>query len=430
MLQRLISIFLLLALTMWPASASGQTFTWNNTGGGNWNDSFSWTPTGFPNATGAQAVFGNSITANASVTVPTGSPAVVMGSLTFNNVGGTNAYTIGSAIGTDFLGFDNGVDISGNALPTFISVTGGVNAGGNHAIMSHPWVRVGADLKITENDAPGHLLIVNFVEMNRFGTGNAGGNLTFSGVGDFRSSGIGGIVPQTQSIIKEGSGTLFIQTVSTLPPRLFAPGGIFINGGTLVASSNSQVVDLYNAVTPVNVVSGATLAGSGDFTRAAVTSAGTLSPGFNSAATFPLASVTFTGGNYAVDLSATGNDKIQLSLPDPIHLGNGVANLNVNFLNGFTPAPGQVFILAEYAGGVNGSGVSGFFANAPVDGGEYLLDGQPFTVAYTFGPSGTSIAIIAVPEPTALFVLAAGLISLLIAGQRYLRYRQMEKQIG
>jgi hypothetical protein len=389
---------------------------------------------GVPNSSGAQAIFGNSIASNALVAVGNGIIVQpLIGNLFFSNVG-TRTYTVADqfGMGTRNIAFDNGVDGTGKPLPVSIDVEGGINAGGNHSVLTHSLIRRGADMNVIQNGYAGQLLTVNFIAMNNFpNTGDPGGNVHFSGVGDIRSGGVGGLVPPTQSITKDGPGTLSFQWLSTgtLNAIIAAPGGIFVNGGTVIARSNSQLVDLYNTLTPVNVVTGARIAGSGDFSRVAVTCAGTLSPGEASAATFPLGTVTFTGGHYAVDLASTGNDKFTLSLPDAINLGNGAASLDVNFLNGFTPAAGQAFVLAEYASGVNGTGVSGFFANAPVDGGEYLLNGQEFTIAYTYGPNHNSIALIAVPEPLALVLSSAGVLVVVFLGTRHFLQRRSYDQL-
>src|SRR5437773_2120171 len=72
---------------------NAQSFTWNMTGNGTWNDNASWNPSsGFPNSATQSAIFGNSLTSSASVNLTAG---VTVNTLAFDGITGLNAYSIG-----------------------------------------------------------------------------------------------------------------------------------------------------------------------------------------------------------------------------------------------------------------------------------------------------------------------------------------------
>jgi hypothetical protein len=71
------------------------TYHWNFDGPGNWNDPTKWSPnTGFPNAVDDIALFDFNITANRTITIPTG-VTITVGSIQIQD--NDSKYTIATA---------------------------------------------------------------------------------------------------------------------------------------------------------------------------------------------------------------------------------------------------------------------------------------------------------------------------------------------
>jgi autotransporter-associated beta strand protein len=104
---------IVVAWLAWAPVVGAQSFTWNLAGNGTWNDANSWNPnTAFPNSTAQSAVFGNGITATAAVNLTSG---VTVNTLSFDNITGVKAYTIGAAgLGVTFGGANSGLSMNAN----------------------------------------------------------------------------------------------------------------------------------------------------------------------------------------------------------------------------------------------------------------------------------------------------------------------------
>ena len=159
--------------------------TWTQPGGGNWNVNSNWSSGTFPNAAGAAAVLGTSITNNAAIPL---FQDITLGSLTFNN---NNNYSVNN---------DNLIFNSGGPGAATILVT---NAGGNgaHSIASA--------LQLTSN-----LVVAQW----------STGLFTMSG----SKSGAGGIT-------KEGTGTMTLSGTATYA------GATVINDGRVNYSSSGAL---------------------------------------------------------------------------------------------------------------------------------------------------------------------------------------------
>jgi fibronectin-binding autotransporter adhesin len=182
--------FALAALVLTPQAAAAQQYTWNLTGGGEWLNANNWTPAGGPpNAIGATASFGNSITSSSAVTI-TG--AATVGEINFTGITGTKAYTIGAA--------GNTITLSGGGTVT-LSADTSVTSTGTQLIQSNLAASGGS----------------------AFAAAIQGGTVQVDG----GVSGTGGLT-------KTGAGTLILTANNT-----GLTGGIVINGGTLEARGES-----------------------------------------------------------------------------------------------------------------------------------------------------------------------------------------------
>ena len=207
------------------------TYHWNVDGAGNWNNPANWSPnTGFPNAIDDVAIFDFNITANRTITIPTG-VTITVGSIQIQD--DNSKYTIATAAGGSLV-----LDVSsGNA-----SILVPEPAGSNNNAQT-------ISAALTLNDP---LTIDN-------STVAAGKELTLSGA-------IGG----TGSITKTGSALVVfsgaaantysgVTTVSAGTLQLSKNTGVnaigdglIVNGGTLLLVNSNQIPDTSN----VSVVSG------------------------------------------------------------------------------------------------------------------------------------------------------------------------------
>ncbi len=180
--------FALFSLLWVSIGVYAQTYTWNVAGTASWTSSSSWTPSGIPNAVGANAIFGSVAASNVSVKLVSN---VTVGSITFSNPSSLNyALITGSTSIKSQITFDVS---SGNAQ---INLTNSGN--------------------VTINDYISILLNDN-LELNSSGTGILQIN-----------SGIGG----TGGLIKNGSGYVILNRTQNAQVNYFS-GDTVVNAGTL-----------------------------------------------------------------------------------------------------------------------------------------------------------------------------------------------------
>jgi len=192
---------------------------WNIANGGNWDTNANWTGSAQPDATGAIALFGNSITAGTSVNVSSsagGADTEIVGKMLFDTSGGRN-YSI---TGTDRVDFDVA---SGNAQ---LIVAGD----GQHTISTSGGVRVLDDMTIT-NDATSTtgLTISSNIDL-RNGTNS---DLTVAGSGRTVLSGVISNNTAGASLLKTGSGTLALSGANSYT------GATTIRNGTIEVAGNA-----------------------------------------------------------------------------------------------------------------------------------------------------------------------------------------------
>jgi hypothetical protein len=154
-------------------------FAWNLPGGGNWNDTGSWTGGGVPNLAGAAVTFGSVATSDATVNVASN---VTVGSLNFDN---THSYTL-SGTGV--------ITLSGETDPPSISVITG-----SHTIAAP--LALTADTTITVTPPASVLTVSN-------------------------------LAPSSVAITKAGAGTLAVNNVRA--------GGLNITTGIVQVTPNGS----------------------------------------------------------------------------------------------------------------------------------------------------------------------------------------------
>lgn len=187
-------------------------------------------------------------------------------------------------------------------------------------------------------------------------------------------------------------GTNFIQVLGSASQQ---GGTIRLNGGTFRVASDTSLTMDDGLLTGVGTLD----AGADIF--------GNVAPGS------PLGTLTITrntvfNGDAQLLLEIGGTGTGQADRLTMFGRGTLGGKLSISLLNGFIPLPGDSFTILTA-----GQGVSGFFLNAPVDGGRILTaDGQSsFVIDYT----ANSVVLTGfVPEPGTLPLLAAMVLAVLM----------------
>jgi autotransporter-associated beta strand protein len=209
---------------------------------------------------------------------------------------------------------------------------------------------------------------------------------------------VAGVVSGSGSLTKSGTGTQILSGANTYT------GATTVSVGTLLINGNSIA-----ATGAIAVTNGAILGGAGTV-GAAITSAGTLSPGDGTTAigTFNATALTLnTGANFQFDLGgSSASDRIALT--GAFTRGTGTS-FSVNFNN--TGVANSTYTLATFAslaGGFTAGNVSNFTYTGLAGG----------VTGGTFGLTGTDLTFTTVPEPATWALLAFSLTTVLVLRRR------------
>lgn len=192
------------------------------------------------------------------------------------------------------------------------------------------------------------------------------------------------------ALVKTGAGILELTAANT-----YAGGTTLLDGTLLVNNTTGSAT----GGGPVNVASGATLAGNGTISGLiSVAAGGHLGAGLHAD------NVTFASGasfDVALNSAVAGSGYAPLHLSGSLNLTD--AQLNV--LLGFSPMLGDQFTIIDKAGVQR---VTGDFAG--LDEGSLFLassaaGSQQFQITY-LGGDGNDVVLTAVPEPSSLAILA------------------------
>jgi autotransporter-associated beta strand protein len=216
----------------------------------------------------------------------------------------------------------------------------------------------------------------------------------------------GGVISGAGALVKENAGVLILSGNNTYT------GATSVNAGTLR-------VDGSVAATPVNVASGATLAGTG-IIGGAVTIDGTVAPGA-SPGTLTMTAAADFNPNSTFALEIDGPAAFDKLTANGVTL-DGSVNLTIDL--GYAPAFNTTFLVLDNTSASPIGGTTGRFTWAGPEGslteGEhFLVSGQEFTISYQ-GGTGNDVVLRAVPEPAAFISLLGG-IGALVGLQRFRR---------
>lgn len=212
-----------------------------------------------------------------------------------------------------------------------------------------------------------------------------------------------------------------LDSTITISGPVTGAGGLRKSGlGKLVLSSNSSTISTVRASqgevgfagsnSTINVeMNGGTISGAGSVLSITTVTGGVVRPG-GVPGNLGAGQIAFNGAiDLHVDLAASGNDAIST---DTALNTLGGAELILNVAGGFTPAPGQQFVIISNAAG-SGSVNSGTFFGLP-EGAVFQRGGHTFRINYQSGTDGdnddvmlTALAPVA-PKTTASTITDAG----------------------
>lgn len=209
------------------------------------------------------------------------------------------------------------------------------------------------------------------------------GNATLTVGDDINSTVFHGAINGMGNLVKVGQATLTL-------------GGTNLYGGSTTVSAGTLSVNGVLSASPVTVQSGAILGGTGTVASVAIGSGGTLSPGNSPGILKVGGSVTFSGGNYFVELNGTssGTQYDQLTSGAAPNLGHPALNVSL----GFAPPLSNSFVIIRN----NSAGpVSGAFAGLS-QGAIFPVGAYAFQINYN-GGDGNDVTIMRIAAPASQF---------------------------
>ena len=338
------------------------------------------------------------------------SPVTDIAQLNVQNDGSLG--NVNNDVRLDGAGFRFAAAFTANANRTFTldAASGTFDTGGGNGTVAGVVTGAGALYKVggntltlsnTANDYAGETYLLNGSmvtttgpqgDIHLFSSGN--GTLTFdqAGAGTY-----GGDINGTGAVLKAGAGAVtFTGTHTYVGPTTVNAGALLVNGS------------INGSTTTVNA---GTLGGTGSiaFDVAVGNSTGTadaeLAPGSGGIGTLTAGrNVAFNSdAEFQLQINTDGGTTDLLSSSGAVTLGLGVVPLTVSDLGTATLQNNQVFTFITAANGVTGT-----FADLP-DGAPLTIGNSEFSIQY----SPNSVALVAVPEPTAVMSLLGGVAMLL-----------------
>lgn len=233
---------------------------------------------------------------------------------------------------------------------------------------------------------------------------------TVINAGTLLVSGSGGVNTTAGSILVDGASAVFKYTSTRALTKAVTFGA---SGGAFIYDSTTAYAQA------LTVASGGTLSGTGKLTGPVTISSGaTLSPG-NSPGIISTGTLTVDGTLKAeINGTTVGTQYDQVAVTGDVTLNGSTSDLN--FLLGYAPVTNDSYTIISNDGT---DAVSGTFAT--VNGGSFtagnMFDATYNSTLYHFqvnyaGGDGNDVVITAVPEPTALALMA--LAGLAVLGRR------------
>ena len=336
---------------------------------GAWNNLNNWTllsgtiGSGFPNAVGDAASLVTAITANRTITIPTG-VTITVGSILINN---SHNFTVAAA-GTGTLVLDN----TGTGNATLLVAS---SLGNGSPTISAP-LTLADPLQVT-NQSTGVLILSGVI-----GESAAGRGLLVDGPGTLRLA--GSTSNAYTGLTTVSAGTLELDKIGSISIATAIAGNLTINGGTATEVVNNQLAD--TAAVAVNAGGTFNLNGQSDTFGALTVAGGTVTTNGG----------RLTAGNTSFNPASTLAMHLAApSLADRVTVNGTVAVGGTLALTvSSTIAPGTVITLIDNDGT---DAVTGAFIGMP-PGPVVTVGGQPFVITYS-GGTGNDVTLIRLATP-------------------------------
>jgi autotransporter-associated beta strand protein len=346
-----------------------STFSWRVDADGTWNNPNNWTlvsgslGSGFPNAVGDAASLVTAITANRTITIPTG-VTITVGSLLINN---SHNFTVAAA-GTGTLVLDN----TGTSNATLLVAN---SLGNGSPTISAPLTL--ADPMQVTNQSTGVLTLSGAIGENA-----AGRAMLVDGPGTLR---LAGNTSNTYTgLTTVSAGTLELNKIGTGGIATAITGNLTVNGGTATEVVNNQLAD--TAAVAANAGGTFNLNGQSDTFGALTVAGGTVT---TNGGRLTAGNTSFNAAStLAMHLAApTSADRVTVN--GTVAVGGTLAlTVSSNI------APGTVITLIDNDGA---DAVTGAFIGLP-PGAVVSVGGQPFVITYS-GGTGNDVTLIRLAVP-------------------------------
>ena len=263
-------------------------------------------------------------------------------------------------------------------------------------------------------------------------------NGTLSGPGTLNKTGAGRLVLSSAASTGYTGGTDVVAGV--LEPHAALSGKVVVNAGATIDASGLPAGELNLNATQTIETSGS---GAGNV-MGSLTSAGIVSPGGDgNIGTLAVSGATTLSNGSALKIEVAGPGSNDLLHTTSLTLGSNVS-LNLLVLGDYAPAPGSLYVIADPSsatmgafanvGSTNYGSLFNAFTATPNETLTTLAadNGQMFAISYSGSSTqfeamgGTSVVLMAVPEPSVGGTLLAGLG--VLAGLQ--RFRSRSRKAG
>ncbi len=353
---------LLSPLALMVPSVSAATVTWDGSADESWANTANWDGATAPSNTDTVEFPATSEYDISSATVRTTEND--LSSLTLSKILFNGAVSLSS---TSFTVTGNGLTLT-SAIEAVMTGTGG-----DHQVLTDVTLAADATFKTSGS--------------NSLQVGDDGTTLAL-GTNDLTLDASGGTITIAGEVTGSGAISIAGSKVKYLSDMTAYTGATTLSSGELTLTDESS---------GNYVISGGTLKGTSDLLGDVTMSSGTIAPG-NSPGCLGTADLTFTGGNYNVEIGGKTvcTEYDSTTVIGAVNLGSATT-LNLSVINGFAPAVNDTFAIITND---STDKTNGTFASLS-DGDKVTVSGYTFEVHYNAGEEANDVVLRVTGTPTA-----------------------------